>query len=218
MLAAASLRESFTAIGEQLEERSPGLSVRFSFAASSEVAQQVLAGAPADVIATASPEPLQPVLDAGAATDPAVVARNRLQVAVPAHDPAGVASLADLARPEVAVALCQPQVPCGALARRVLAEAGVAVTPVTEEPDVRAALTKVVLGEVDAALVYATDVRAAGDDVRGVEVPAGLDATTAYPVALVPDGPSPEGGRAFVDAVLSPEGQQVLADAGFAPP
>jgi molybdate transport system substrate-binding protein len=218
VLAAASLTEAFTGLATQFEAAHPGTRVVLSFGPSSGLAQQVLQGAPADVFASASVTNMQQVVDAGDATSPHPFARNVLEIAVPPANPGRVTSVADLAKPTVKVALCQPQVPCGVVAATVFANAGVTVTPVTQEPDVKAVLSKVSLGEVDAGLVYATDVRAAGAAVRGITIPARLNASTTYPVATLDGAPNPAAARAFVDLVLSDSGRAALAAAGFEAP
>jgi molybdate transport system substrate-binding protein len=219
VFAAASLTDVFTDLGERLEADHPGLAVQFNFAGSSALATQLTQGAPADVFASANESQMAVVTDAGLADgEPRVVAANVLQLAVPAGNPAGVTGLADLAREELAVALCAPQVPCGAAAEDVLAAAGVTAAPDTLEEDVRAALTKVELGEVDAALVYTTDVTAAGDAVEGIDVPEAEQVVNDYPVAVLADAPNPAAAAAFVELVESEEGQQALADAGFRTP
>lgn len=217
VLAASSLTETFTDLARQYERGHPGVRVRVSFGASSTLAGQVAAGAPADVVALASTATMDRVAGAGLTDGPPTdLARNVLEVAVPRGNPGGVTGLADLARPGVSVALCAPQVPCGALAGQVLADAGVRVRPVSLERDVRAALTKVRLGEVDAALVYRTDVAAAGPDVTGVPVTSRR--STAYQVAVLRDAPNPRDARGFVDLVRSGAGRAVLARAGFEAP
>jgi molybdate transport system substrate-binding protein len=219
VLAAASLTEAFTAIGEQLESDHPGTDVTFSFAASSELATQIAAGAPADVFASASQPTMDQVVQVGAAAgDPAVFARNRLQIAVPTGNPAGVTGLADFATTDLTIALCAPEVPCGDAADRALAAAGVTAAPDTLEPDVKAVLSKVSLGEVDAALVYRTDVIAAGDKVEGIDVPEAVEAVNDYPIVVLADSPNPGGAQAFVDLVRSTEGVAVLEKAGFERP
>ena len=155
---------------------------------------------------------------AGAATAPTTFATNSLTVVVPSANPAQIAGLADLARAGVKVAQCQPAVPCGVLAAKVLATAGLTVTPATLEPDVKSVLTKVRLGEVDAGLVYVTDAVAAAGSVTAVPMPAGVNATTAYPIAALSHAANPAGARAFVDAVVSAEGLAVLKAAGFGAP
>jgi molybdate transport system substrate-binding protein len=137
---------------------------------------------------------------------------------VPKGNPKGVASLAALAKPGVKVALCASQVPCGAAAQRALSAAGVELTPVTREQDVKAALAKLKLGEVDAALVYRTDARAAAADVVGVEFPESASAINDYPIVALTKAPNRSGADAFVAFVQTPQARQVLADAGFQRP
>ena len=218
MLAAASLKDSFTAIGTGFEAGNPGTTVTFSFGASSTLAQQITQGAPADVFASASQKNKPQVVDAKAAGESAAFARNVLEIAVPIDNPAKIANLRDLARPGVKVALCQPQVPCGDLAQQVLAKAQVPMTPATLEADVKATLTKVQLGEVDAGLVYVTDVKAAGDKVTGVPIPADVNLATTYPVAVLSGSKNAALAKAFVQYVLSGAGKAELARAGFEAP
>jgi molybdate transport system substrate-binding protein len=219
VFAAASLTDVFTGLGERLEADAPGLDVQFNFAGSSALATQVTQGAPADVFASANESQMAVVSEAGLADgEPRVFAANVLQIAVPAGNPAGVTGLADFAREDLTLAVCAPQVPCGAAAEDVFAAAGVTAVPDTLEEDVRAALTKVELGEVDAALVYTTDVTAAGDAVEGIDVPEAGQAVNEYPIAVLADAPNPQAAAAFVELVRSEEGQQALADAGFRTP
>lgn len=219
VLAAASLTEVFTRIGEQLQASNPDVTVTFSFAGSSALARQITEGAPADVFASAAPEHMQRVVDAGeAAGEPAVFARNELVIAVAAGNPLGVTGLSDLADPAIKVALCAEQVPCGAAARAALAAAGVDLTPVTLEPDVRATLSKVTLGEVDAALVYRTDLAAEGSQVDGVSFPESARAVNDYPIVLLAGASDRGAAESFVDLVRSGQGQAVLSEAGFLPP
>jgi molybdate transport system substrate-binding protein len=219
VLAAASLTESFTKIGKQFEAAHPGTTVTFSFAGSSSLAQQITSGAPADVFAAASPATMKTVTDAGdAAGTPAAFVKNQLVIAVPKGNPKELNSLAAIAKPGVKVALCAPQVPCGAAATKALAAAHVTVTPVTQEQDVKAALAKVRLGEVDAALVYRTDARAAASDVDGIEFPESAGAINEYPIVALKRASNPAGAAAFVAYVRSEPALQVLADAGFQKP
>lgn len=218
VFAAASLTETFTELGEKFEAEHPGSTVQFSFGPSSGLAQQITSGAPADVFASASAANMEQVTQAGAAAEPVVFAQNVLEIAVPQGNPGGVTDMASLAGPEVTVALCEEQVPCGKLAATVLARAGVEVTPVTREKDVKSVLTKVRLGEVDAGLVYATDVRAAAADVEGIAIPADVNGSTDYPIAVLTDAPDKQGAQAFTDFVLSAEGKAVLREAGFTTP
>jgi len=219
VFAAASLTESFTRLGADFEAANPGSTVTFNFAGSSALANQVNQGAPADVFASAAPRNMTTVTEAGNADGtPVTFARNQLVIAVPAGNPKAVTGLADLTRRGVKVALCADQVPCGAAARSALDAAGVALTPVTLEQDVRGALAKVKLGEVDAALVYRTDARAASADVTGVEFPESARAVNDYPIVALKDAPNPAGARAFVAYVRSAPAQAILAEAGFQSP
>jgi molybdate transport system substrate-binding protein len=218
VFAAASLTETFTELGKTFEAAHPGTSVKFNFGSSATLAQQITQGAPADVFAAASPATMKTVTDASLATAPTTFVRNKLQIAVPADNPAKVNALKDLADPKVKVALCAEQVPCGSAAVKALDAAGLKVTPVTYEQDVKATLTKVELGEVDAALVYTTDVLAAGDKVKGLAFPEADKAINDYPIAALSKTPVPNLAKQFVDLVLSAQGRDVLTKAGFQAP
>ena len=219
VLAAASLTGSFDRIGRDFEAANPQAKVTFSYGGSSGLAQQITSGAPADVFAAASPATMKTVTDAGDATGaPATFVKNQLVIAVPKGNPKGITSLAALAEPEFKVALCAEQVPCGAAAAKALAAANVKLTPVTLEQDVKAALAKVKLGEVDAALVYRTDARAAAAEVDGVEFPESAQAINDYPIVALKDAPNAAGAAAFVSYVRSAAALKVLTDAGFQQP
>ncbi|MEU8319394.1 molybdate ABC transporter substrate-binding protein [Nonomuraea sp. NPDC048881] len=215
VFAAASLTGTFTELGKSFENAHPGTTVRFNFGSSATLAQQIVQGAPADVFAAASPATMKTVTDASLAGAPATFVRNKLQIAVPAANPAKVDELKDLADPAVKVALCAEQVPCGAAAVKALGAAGLKVTPVTLEQDVKATLTKVQLGEVDAALVYRTDVIASGGKVTGIDFPEAAQAINDYPIAALTRAPAGDLAKQFVDLVLSQQGKDVLAKAGF---
>jgi molybdate transport system substrate-binding protein len=218
VFAAASLKESFTTIGTQFEAAHPGAKVTFNFGASSTLATQITQEAPADVFAAASTTTMDTVVQAGAAADPKTFAVNTMEVATPPTSTVAITSLADLAKPGVKVVVCQKEVPCGVAAAAVLATNKVSVSPVSEEADVKAVLTKVELGEADAGIVYVTDVKAAGDKVVGVEIPTDQNVTTKYPIAVISASTQAATARAFVAYVLSPAGQSVLSAAGFAAP
>lgn len=219
VFAAASLTESFTTIGRDFEAANPGTKVTFSFAGSSALATQINQGAPADVFASAAPANMKTVTDAGnGGGTPTTFVKNQLVIAVPKGNPDGVTGLTDLTRPGAKVALCAEQVPCGAAAKRALDAAGVKLTPVTLEQDVKGALSKVKLGEVDAALVYRTDASAATADVDGIEFPESAGAVNDYPIIVLKNAPNRAGAEAFVAYVLSDEGRSVLTRAGFQAP
>jgi molybdate transport system substrate-binding protein len=224
VFAAASLTDVFTTLGDAFERQHPQVDVRFSFAGSSALATQLTQGAPADVYAAADVAQMDRVQDAGLVQDPAVFARNRLVLAVPRADPAGlhppegvagIPSLADILTSDVTLAVCAEEVPCGAAAAEVLAAAGSPATPDTYEEDVRAVLTKVELGEVDAGLVYVSDVKAAGDQVIAYAFREGEQAVNEYEAAVLTDAPNPAAARAFTDLVRSDAGRAALDDAGF---
>jgi len=218
VFAASSLKESFTAIGAAFEAANPGTKVTFNFGASSTLATQITQKAPADVFASASQKTMDTVTTAGAAASSTVFAVNTMEIATPASPAVPVASLADLARPGVKVVICQKDVPCGAAAQKLFTQNNLTVTPVSEEVDVKAVLSKVVLGEADAGIVYVTDVKAAGAKVVGVVIPKDQNVTTKYPIAPITASTNAITAKAFVDYVLSPVGQQVLAAAGFTSP
>ncbi len=155
---------------------------------------------------------------ADAAGNPVVFVKNELEIAVAQGNPLRIATLADLAKPGVKVALCAPTVPCGAAAQKALAAANVKLTPVTQEQDVTSALTKVELGSVDAALVYHTDVAGSGGRVSGVDFAAAASAINTYPITVLKDAPNPAAAQAFEQYVLSHDGESVLLQAGFLKP
>lgn len=218
VFAAASLTESFTTLGQQFETANPGVKVTLSFAASSALAMQITSGAPADVFASASTKNMDQVVSAGDASDPKVFATNVMEIAVPSANPGKVTGVDSLASSSVKTALCQPQVPCGVVAQQVFTNAKITVKPVTLEPDVKSVLSKVQMNEVDAGMVYITDVKAAGDKVKGVEIPADINASTDYPIAALSTSSNAAVAAAFVDYVLSPAGESVLTAAGFQQP
>lgn len=217
--AAASLTDAFAEIESAFEGQNPGLDVVLNLAGSSALREQILGGAPADVFASANVANMQQLEQAGElASDPVVFARNRLQIAVPPGNPGGVAGLEDFSRDELLIGLCAEPVPCGELAREVLSRSGVTAAVDTNEPDVRALLTKIELGGLDAGIVYATDVAHSGGGVDGVDIPGESNVAATYSIAVLAGTSSLDQARAFVAFVQSEEGQSILADYGFAPP
>ncbi|KUL42127.1 molybdate ABC transporter substrate-binding protein [Streptomyces regalis] len=219
VFAAASLKESFTTLGKEFEKAHPGTEVTFSFGGSDALAASITGGAPADVFASASPKTMKIVTEAGNASGtPATFVRNQLEIATLPGNPDKVASLKDLTDSDLKVVLCDEAVPCGAAAHKALDASKLKLTPVSYEEDVKAALNKVVLKEADAAVVYKTDVQAAGDKVEGVDFPESADAINDYPITLLKDAPNAEAAEAFMALVRSAEGQKVLNAAGFLKP
>jgi len=223
VLAATSLTAAFTELAAELESHHPRLEVTISFGGSSGLAQQIASGAPADVFAAASTATMQTAVAAlqeaavpGAESlSPVVFATSSMALVVPRANEAGIADLADLDRAGITFAVCARQVPCGAAAARVLASAGIVAMPVTLERDVTAVLVKVRRDEVDAGIVYVTDV---DESVTAIDIPPELDATTSYPVLALPGSPNPEAAIAFTELVLSPAGRAVLDRHGFGAP
>jgi molybdate transport system substrate-binding protein len=219
VFAAASLSETFTALGKQFETDNRGVAVKFNFAGSSDLAQQIVNGAPADVFAAASDATMKTVTEGGAAAgEPVIFAKNVLQIATAPGNPKGIASFADLAKPDLKVVVCAPQVPCGAAAQKIEQATGVTLTPVSEEPDVKSTLGKVSSGDADAGLVYVTDVAAAGATVQGVSFPEADQASTNYPIVVTSDAPQPELAAKFQELVTGEIGKKTLAAAGFGAP
>ena len=218
VLAAASLTGTLDELIAEFTDAHPGVEVVATYGGSSALAEQILSGSPADVFFAANESTMQKVADAGLAVDPEVLLGNVLEIAVPAGNPGGVTGLADFADPGLAIALCDPAVPCGSAAAKLFELTGITPAPDTLEEDVKAALAKVALGEVDAALVYATDVIAAGGDVEGIEVPEAAEAINRYPLTLLTEARNPEAAQAFLDFLRSDAALAVFTEAGFSAP
>lgn len=217
VFAAASLTSAFTAIGDQFMAANPGTEISFNFAASSELAAQIVEGAPADVFAAADLSSMERLVDNGdVVVEPRVFATNRAAIIVGAGNPKGIDSVDDLTDEDLVVVQCAPEVPCGAYTNLVHANAGVTVVPDSFERNVKAVVAKVTLGEADAGIVYVTDVMAAGDDAEGVEIPADINVTADYPIAGV--GRSDDDAISFIEFVLGEQGRLILADHGFGAP
>jgi molybdate transport system substrate-binding protein len=217
VFAAASLTEAFIQLGADFQAKS-GAKVTFNFGSSATLASQISQGAPGDVFAAASPATMKTVTDAHAAGAPVDFVSNTLQIAVPVGNPGRITGLAAFADESKTVAVCAPQVPCGAAAVKVFQAAEITPKPDTLESDVKAALAKVAAAEVDAALVYRTDVIADARRVQGIDFPEAAQAVNTYPIAILAESRSPAVAQAFVDYVLSGKGQAVLSKAGFAKP
>ena len=214
--AASSLTDVFAQIGDDFTRANPHITVRFTFAGSSSLAEQIVQGAPIDVFASAGTSSMQPLIDSQAVTDARAFASNSLQIAVPPGNPAGVTGLADL--PGVTLLVCQEQVPCGGAGQRLFEKNSLSVSPASLEPDVRSVLTKIEADEADAGIVYVTDVRAAGDSVMGISIPDDQNVATLLQAAVVTDSAHRDAALAFVSFLNSPDAQARLAAAGFAAP
>jgi len=219
VFAAASLTATFSELGEKFEADHDGVEVTFNFGGSSDLVSQIQQGAPADVFASADTANMDKLTADGLQDgDPQVFASNTLEIAVPPGNPADIDSFADLAEPGVNLAVCAPEVPCGAATERVEEASGVTLNPVSEEQSVTDVLAKVTSGEADAGLVYVTDVKTAGDDVEGIPFPESDSAVNTYPIVALAESTHADLAQEFVDLVLSDEGQAVLEEAGFAKP
>lgn len=219
IFAAASLQGSFDELAEAFTGAHPDIDVApIVYDGSQALAQQIVEGADVDVIAFASQKSLGPVVEAKKSDAGQVFATNTLQIAVAPGNPKRITGLTDLTKNGVSTVLCAPEVPCGSASQTLLKDAGVTVTPVSEETSVTAVLTRVRNGEADAGLVYTTDVTGAKGAVVGV-TPANADvAINRYPIAVATDAKLPEEARWFVDFVRSAAGQAILRKHGFGAP
>jgi molybdate transport system substrate-binding protein len=219
VFAAASLTDGFTRAGDEFAKANVRVRFTFNFGSSSTLATQIINGATADIFASADEANPQKILDAKL-TDgvPVTFATNRLEIVVAPGNPKKIGSLADLARQDVVLVLAAPTVPAGKYALDALGKAGVAARPVSQEVDVRAVLNKVGLGEADAGIVYVTDLKSAGARVSGVDIPEQQQVVARYPIAVMKDSKKAQLAHRFVDYLLSPAGQTVLATSGFSKP
>lgn len=215
VLAAASLTDAFDDMETAFEVANPGVDVEISVAGSSAIGVQIEQGAPAAVVALAGTVPMDALVKAGLVENPSRFATNSMVLAVPIDNPGGVNDFGALSDAALFVGVCAPQVPCGRYAREVLDAAGVDASIDTEEPDVRSLAGKIAAGELDAGLVYATDVRSMPDRLVSIPLPDGVDVRGEYPIAIVSDTDDRDGARRFIDFVRSAAGQAILTDAGF---
>ena len=219
VFAAASLTEPFARLADELEERRPDLEVDLHTAGTAQLVLQLREGAPADVFAAADEESMAAITAAGlVAEPPRVFATNRLSIVTAPGNPHAIAGLADLARGGLLVALCAPDVPAGRYARAVLARAGVTLRSASDEPSVKAVVNKVLLGELDAGVVYASDTHGLERRLEAVAIPADANVVARYPVTRTARGERSEGARAFLDLLLSEDGARVLEACGFGRP
>src|SRR6202008_4566775 len=219
VFAAASLKPAFTQISQQFQAENPNSSVDFEFAGSSELATQLTQGATADVFASADTAQMDTVAKAGLlAGNPTNFASNTLVIVTVPGNPKKVGSFADLAKPGLNVVICQKPVPCGSATQRIEDSTAVHLNPVSEELSVTDVLNKVTTGQADAALVYVTDAKSAGDKVTTVDFPEAAGAVNVYPIAVLKKAPAPTAAQKFVTLVTSDAGQKILAQSGFAKP
>jgi molybdate transport system substrate-binding protein len=217
--AAASLTDAFAAVEAAFERQSPDIDVVLNLGGSSALREQIIEGAPVDIFASANAANMAAVADAGlVAGEPEIFALNLLQIAVPAGNPAGITGLDDFEREDLLIGLCAEAVPCGVFARESLDNAGVVAAIDTNEPDVRALLTKIEAGELDAGITYVTDVASTGGSVVGIDIPSGVNVVAEYPIAVLSTALNSAGAAEFVAFILSDDGRNILAAAGFGTP
>ncbi len=229
VLAAASLTESFQEMAPAFEAAHPGVVLQFSFAGSQQLAQQLVNGAPADVFASANNKQMDVAVEGGRVQVEAPVsfAGNRLVVILPADNPAGIQTLADLARAGIKLDLAAREVPVGQYSLEFLDKAAadpsfgsdfatrVLANVVSYEENVKAVLTKVSLGEADAGIVYTTDAASVGAKLILLTIPDELNVIAEYPIAAIADSANPDMARTFIEWLLSAEGQAILQKHGF---
>lgn len=215
--AAASLNEVFPALAKTFQADNPGTTITFNFGGSSALAAAIVAGAPVDVFAAASPKTMATVTDASlTAADPVTIARNKLEIAVPPTNPGKITGLKDFADAAKTIVVCDKAVPCGAAATTVFDLAKITAKPDSYEPDVTSVLTKVEGNDADAGLVYVTDVQAAGDKVEGIPFTEADQAITAYPIAALTASKNAALASAWIAYVQAHEAD--LQAAGFLAP
>ncbi|MFD7627901.1 molybdate ABC transporter substrate-binding protein [Streptomyces sp. NPDC059851] len=216
VLAASSLTDVFKTAGAAYEKAHPGTKITFSFAGSQELAAQVKQGSPADALVTADTKTMDGLK--GETGEPSIIAKNRLVIATGKGNPFKIAALKDLADTKIKVVLAAPEVPVGRYSKQILDAQKIAVKPVSQEPNVRAVLSKVELGEADAGLVYKTDSAKSADKVEAVEIPDEQNAVASYPAATLKQSGNAGAAAAFVAWLSGPEAQKILQDAGFQKP
>ena len=216
VLAGSSLTKGFTALGEEFQTAHPGTKIEFSFGSSSDLEGSIEEGAPADVFASANQKNMKKLVAAGAnAGRPVDFAKNRLEIAVEKGNPKHIATLSDLAKPGVVVVLCDPSAPCGKYAAQVLDNAKVTLTPKSLEANVKSTLSKVEIGEADAAIVYISDVTSSGK-VDGVQIPDNVNVLTTLPIVVLKDSKNAPLAKAWVDFVVAHQ-SELVDKYGFLP-
>ena len=218
VFAAASLTDSFRALGAAFQAAHSGVSIRFNFAGTPTLVTQIEQGAQADVFASADTTNMDKLkTDGFTSGTPEVFAHNKLEIVVAAGNPKGITRLADLAKPGVIYITEAPTVPAGKYSLQALAKAGMNVTPRSQEADVKSVVSKIELGEADAGIVYTTDVKAAGPTVQGIPIPESANVVATYPLVEVKGSTNSAAAGAFIDFVRSRSGQSKLESFGFLP-
>lgn len=219
VFAAASLTDVYGEINTEFVKEHPGVTIQMTNGGSNDLVTQISQGAPADVLATADTKTMDTAVQQGLiAGDPTTFATNELTIAVQPGNPKGIATLQDLAKPDLTVVRCAAEVPCGSVTDQILADTGVTLTPASEENSVTDVLGKVTAGEADAGLVYTTDVKRSDGKAEAISIPEAAAHATEYPIAVAKDSDNADLAKEYVDFVLSETGQAALKDAGFGAP
>ena len=218
VFAAASLQDAFEKLAASFQDAHPGARIAFDFQGSQDLVTALDGGSPADVLATANNSTMTGAANKGLVGEQTEFATNVLTLIVPAGNPAGVTGINDGSLDKADLVICAPEVPCGEATQKLAAELGVTLNPVSEEQKVTDVRGKVESGEAQAGIVYTTDAAKAGDKVEAIALPAN-SVINHYPIALTKSAANPQAAQAFIDYVLSPEGQKVLQDTyGFGAP
>jgi molybdate transport system substrate-binding protein len=215
VFAASSLQPPFTQIAAHLKDQQQ-ISITFNYAGTQTLVSQLTQGAQGDVFASADTDHMTTIQNAGLAAEaPQVFAHNSLEIAVAPGNPKAIRSLSDLSKPGLVVVLADPSVPAGKYAQQALAKAHVTVRAASLEPQVTGVLSKISLGEADAGIVYASDIKT-NRRVAGVLIPASQNVVANYSIAVLKNAANRGGANTFLSFVLGPDGQSILKEAGFA--
>jgi molybdate transport system substrate-binding protein len=218
VFAASSLTSAFNTAEKGLELDHPGFTAQYSYGSSQTLVSQLINGAPADVIATANTSTMQQLVAKGLVDTPQAFCKNKLEIIVAPGNPKGIKTLADLAAQGLLVVLAAPGVPVGDYATKALKAANVTLTPKSQQLDDALLVEQVESGNADAALVFVTDVVAAGDKVTGIPIPDAQNVIGTYEVAVLKASANQGAAQAFVTSAVSGDVQtQLLAD-GFLKP
>jgi molybdate transport system substrate-binding protein len=226
--AAASLTDAFTELGKAFEASHPNVRIKFNFGGSQNLRTQIEQGAPADIFASANTKEMDTLVTGKFvnADAPTVFLTNQLVVVLPKNNPAGIQNLQDLSKPGVKLVLAAEEVPAGKYARQILDNLSVSYSSdykdkvlanvVSNEDNIKQAVTKVQLGEADASIVYASDA-VATPELQKIQIPAEMNVIASYPIAPLAKSANADLADQFVEYVLSGEGQATLKKWGFTP-
>lgn len=230
VFAASSLTETLQEAEQVFEKAHPGVDVRLNLAASSRCRIQIEQGAPADVFLSANTSNMDPLVEAGLAKDPIIFTHNRVLIIAPKSNPGRLIGPSDLAKPGLKLVTCSPEVPIGKYTRTVIDKMDasgdyganfktkVLANIASEEPNVKGIVAKVLLGEADAGICYASDVTAAArPKLKVIDIPDEVNVIADYPIAVMTGSSQQALAQQFVAFMMSEQGQRLLAENGFIP-